>query len=112
MATDWLPELADDDLATLMEALEAWEVKDQASEMFGDVMEAVVTTPGTRESQAFVESRQREKQKRDAAKSARKERSVLLRAKLLMLRERRRTERGLHASLVRENAGVTDPVDA
>lgn len=93
---DWLPELDDDDLAILMEALEAWESKDAAGEMFGDVVEMIVTGGGEpRDSRhaRIREERRIQRLDRDRAKAQRKERSVLLRAKLLTLRDRRRVDR-------------------
>lgn len=91
--TDWLPELSDDDLATLMEALEAWEDKDASSEMFGDVMEMIVTPQDPDAKVQLRESRERDKITRRQQKAVRKERSVLLRAKLLTLRNGRRVDR-------------------
>jgi hypothetical protein len=46
----------------------------------------------------FEQLRNREQVKRDREKAVRKERSVILRAKLLTLRDRRRVERGLRVS--------------
>ncbi len=42
--------------------------------------------------QSVAEERQREKAERESAKKFRKERSILLRAKLLMIRDRRRSQ--------------------
>lgn len=92
MTPDWLPELSDDDLAALMDALEAWETKDQAHEMFGDVVEMIVTKGDPSSHADLREQRRKEKVTRDRERAIRKERSVLLRAKILTLRERRRVE--------------------
>jgi hypothetical protein len=87
---EWLPELGDDDLAVLVEALEAWERKDQAGEMMGDLMEEMVRGREPH-SRAHVEARiAAEKRERERATQLRKERSLLLRAKLLTIRDRRR----------------------
>jgi hypothetical protein len=90
---DWLPELDDDDLAVLVEALEAWESKDAAGEMFDDVVEMIVTGGEPGGHARMREERRIQKLDRDRAKKQRKERSILLRAKLLTLRDRRRVER-------------------
>ena len=105
---DWLPEFGDDDLDTLMEALEAWESKDQASEMFGDLVGAVMMRD-VGETTEFAQHQSREKIKRERAKVARKERSVLLRAKLLTLRDRRRVERVITTSLDQSKAADAVP---
>jgi len=89
---DWLPELTDDDLNALFEALEAWESKDFGGEIMGELLAATMFRgdPATRAD--FDRSQREDKQKRERAKALRKERSVLLRAKLLTLRDRRRVE--------------------
>lgn len=85
---EWLPELTDDDLETLMEALVAWESKDAAGEMFSDVVEFAIGDPAKRAN--FAAERQRERLATQRAKTGLRERSVILRAKLLTLRDRRR----------------------
>jgi hypothetical protein len=85
---DDLPELDDDDLAVLGEALEAWEHKDAASEIFGDMLEAFAG--GHRTVASLHESRAKEKADALRERTIRKERSVLLRAKLIAIRKRRR----------------------
>lgn len=83
----------DDDLDTLMAALVAWESKDAAGEMFGDIFGLVVSR-GDPKLQAHLEAeRLTEKQQCARAKAVRQEQSVVLRAKLLTLRDRRRVER-------------------
>jgi hypothetical protein len=97
---DWLPELTDDDLATLQEALEAWESKDAAGEMFGDVIEALLTDRmPERQAQGVAATRAAQKLKAQRAQAVRKERSVILRAKLLTLRDRRRVESAAAAAI-------------
>jgi len=105
--TDWLPELIDDDLDTLIEALEAWETKDMASEMMGDVLDTIVVIGDTRAKAQLAEQRRTEKVKRTKEANQRKERSVLLRAKLLTLRNRRRVESVITAQA--DNAVREDP---
>lgn len=90
---DWLPELHDDDLGTLIEALEAWESKDDSGEIIGELFESILAGRDPQAKAQFEAVRNADKQKRVRAKANRKERSVLLRAKLLTLRDRRRVER-------------------
>jgi hypothetical protein len=93
---DWLPELTDDDLTTLAEAMEAWESKDLSGEMLGDVLGAMLVDRRDVTAKAkYEEEHAREQLKRDRVKAVRKERSVVIRAKLLTLRERRRVERAI-----------------
>lgn len=89
---DWLPELTDDDLGTLIDALEAWESKDQAGEMLGDVLGAMLTRDDPRAKHELEQRMRSDQLMRDRAKGMRKERSVMLRAKLLTLRNRRRVD--------------------
>jgi hypothetical protein len=100
--TDWLPELTDDDLTTLVEALESWESKGTAGALMSDIMGAMMAGDNPRAQAAVEEHRRADQLKRDRETAVRKERSVLLRAKLLTLRERRRVER-LAANAVRED---------
>lgn len=90
--TDWPPELGDDDLATLIEALEAWEHKDDSSEMFGDILDVIMDEKNPQKRAAVQEARAAQKLEMKRKKDSRKERSVLLRAKLLTLRDRRRVD--------------------
>lgn len=91
---DWLPELVDDDLATLIEALEAWEEKDLSNQMFVDVLDMIVGPPrDPAERAALSAQRAGQTLDRKRLKAVRKERSIILRAKLLTLRDRRRVER-------------------
>ncbi len=96
--TDWIPELDDDDLNTLVDALEAWESKDQAAEMFGDIVDTVLGANDPRAAHALADRRRDSQQQARREKSVRKERSILLRAKLLTLRNRRRVEGTIRAT--------------
>ena len=104
MATDWLPELSDDDLDTIVDALETWESKGASGEMFADMVGMMIGASSPKMEADVARAQAQEQVKRDRAKAVRKERSVLLRAKLLTLRDRRRVERGLSASM-RETTG-------
>ena len=99
---DWIPELADDDLDFLMDALEAWEAKDIATGMMVDMVAGMMIDRRDPAARADFE---REVQTRRAegisAKRLRKERSVLLRAKLLTIRDRRRAEHMVEGALGR-----------
>jgi hypothetical protein len=88
---DGLPEFADDDIEVLMEALEAWEVKDAAATITTHVLDNMLARrlghapAATMKSDAEVRQLARDKRWR-------KERSLLLRAKLLQIRDRRHAE--------------------
>lgn len=97
--TDWTPELADDDLDTLMDALEAWESKDLSGEIMGSMFDSLFTSKAGPMPANIVADRAREQRERESAKRLRKERSVLLRAKLLMIRDRRCAEHMMHDAL-------------
>jgi hypothetical protein len=91
--TDWLPELADDDLEVLLEALEAWEHKDVAGDLAGAWIDAMLTKSAGPPPADIAERRRRDEAKRAQQQHWRKERSVLLRAKLIVIRDRRHSER-------------------
>src|ERR1700738_4742882 len=101
MTTDWMPELGDDDLDVLMEALEAWEAKDVS----GDIMVAVIDGMMSRSHGPMppdiAEKRRVDKLNAERDKRTRKERSVLLRAKLLTIRDRRRADHMVEGALGR-----------
>jgi hypothetical protein len=84
--TDWLPELDDDDIDTIAEALEAWE-SNEAGEMWTWIGTIESIPPNIRMRVNALASKER-----DMAR-IRKERSVTLRAKLIQLRNRRRVEK-------------------
>lgn len=93
MPTDWIPELADDDLDTLIEALEAWEHKDAAGDIMTTLIGSMLTRKHGDEMGAMVAAeRAKEAESAETKKRLRKERSVILRAKLLMLRDRRQAQ--------------------
>jgi len=85
-------DLTDDDLTTLVEALEAWESKDTAGEMFGDMIAMMFTKDDPVQKAKFESELSADRVKRDRAKAIRKERSIILRAKLLFLRNSRRVD--------------------
>lgn len=90
---EWLPELSDDDLATLMEALKAWENNDDsAADFMSDLMDAALVAKQSGKMPDVEDVRRSCELKRERKKAVREERSVLLRAKLLTLRDRRRVE--------------------
>jgi hypothetical protein len=87
--------LTDDDLDTLVDALEAWESKDFGGEMLGDLVGAMVFSKSgdPNEKARYEADMETERKKRERARAHRKERSVLLRAKLLTIRNERRVAR-------------------
>ncbi len=100
--TDWLLELDDSDLETLIDALEAWESKDMAGDIMGTLLDSVLSQKHRGMPADVSEQRRRDVAEREANKRMRKERSVLLRAKLLTIRDRRRAERMTHEALSRQ----------
>lgn len=80
------------DLDTLIEAVEAWESKDAFGELMGVVFEAIAGPRDRYEREAWLTKRaaEREARSRDLedTRRVRKERSVLLRAKLIAIRDR------------------------
>lgn len=93
MTEAWLPDISDDDIDVLLEALEAWETKDVAGDIMGDIFSAVLAGKDPAAKAEMENSRRGEKVQRERAKVLRKERSIMLRAKLLTIRERRRVDR-------------------
>lgn len=92
MTPDTLMDLTDDDLTTLVEALEAWETKDFSGELMGMMLESVLAKGDDNQRAQREAQRELEKAKRERQKEIRKEQSVILRAKLLVIRNRRRVE--------------------
>lgn len=76
-------ELSSDDINVLCEALEAWEQKDTMTDLMADMIGAMFTK-GDPESKAKAEAeRIKAEAERNMRATARKKRSVVLRAKLL-----------------------------
>lgn len=82
-------QLSENDIAVLIEALEAWENKDGAGEILGDMMDAMFAKQDPVAIEAMKREREQARVKRERERSARKEQSVLLRAKLLTIRNER-----------------------
>lgn len=79
-------ELTRQDLDVLIEAVEAWESKDLA----GDMMESMLTSMMCKSEQDVEKHKsefEKRQEKRESARRVRKERSVVLRAKLIGLRD-------------------------
>lgn len=75
-----------DDIDTLVEALEAWENKSDVGEFMGDLLGAMLCKDDP-VAKAKMETERRDRmQKADREKRRRKERSVVLRAKLIDFR--------------------------
>lgn len=77
-----------DDMNVLLEAMEAWESKDMAVEIMGEMLAGVMTDRRDPIAKAQLEAERAERQKKSSeARQHRKERSVLLRAKLIQMRD-------------------------
>ena len=68
----------------LMDAVECWE-KDDGGELFVTLVGGMMTPPDQREE--FMEERKKESEEKAAEKKARKERAILLKAKLISMRD-------------------------
>jgi hypothetical protein len=98
--------LTDDDLDTLVDSLEAWENKGFAGEVMGDLMGAMLMDRKNPEQVAsFERERLAQRAKAEREKVARKERSIILRAKLLSIRNERRVGR-VESAVLREPVGL------
>ncbi len=83
-------QLSDDDISVLLESLEAWVSKDFAGEMMGDLLGSMFIKDDPIAKAKFDDERLAQKVNRDREKVVRKERSIILRSKLLMMRNERR----------------------
>lgn len=84
-----------DDLSVLMEAMEAWEAKGNYGNLLSSVMGAMLVRGDDEEAESARAFREREAKQRVEAEEAsrlRKERSILIRAKLVMMMDRLRAE--------------------
>lgn len=81
--------LTDDDIAVLLEALEAWESKDFGSQIMASLLGRMISRDDPASRAAIEAAETREEQKYKHEQQVRKERSVRLRAKLLDLRSTR-----------------------
>jgi len=75
-----MDELNDDDLETLIDALEAWEHKGAAGEMMGELFGALLCRDDPAAKAKMLDERARDKMASERAKA------ILLRAKLLTIR--------------------------
>ncbi len=77
------------DLDILIEALDAWENKEMAGEMMGELMTMMMLgKDATQEDKAEYEiNRDAKREKAEFEKRERKETSLLLKAKLIMLKQ-------------------------
>lgn len=72
-----------EELTVLLEAMEAWVNKDAAGEILGDVVTSLVSK-NQEEAKAI---RQECRQKADTARALRKERAILIQAKLIRMKD-------------------------
>jgi hypothetical protein len=80
-------ELTSDDINLLIEATEAWENKDQAGEMLSDLFAGMLSERTPEARQKIEAETALRKGKNMATTRTRKERSVVLRAKLISIRD-------------------------
>jgi len=81
-------EFTKQDLEVLFEAVEKWESEDMAGEMMGMMLEGMIGERSPEAQLKFKLDREERERKRKIAQRQRKERGVLLRAKLVMLKDR------------------------
>lgn len=73
-----------DDLMTLVEAMEAWETKDATGELMGSLFGAMLMRDSDPDAKAKYDAEEKaRKMLAEEARNQRKERSILLRAKLI-----------------------------
>lgn len=80
-------EFTKQDLDVLFEAVEKWEQEDMAGEMMGMILEGMVGDRSPEAQAKMKAEREERERKRKIAQRQRKERGVLLRAKLVMLKD-------------------------
>lgn len=86
-------ELTVQDLEVLVEAMTAWEEKDFAGEMLGDLFGAIMSDKLTEEGKKKLEEEKKEKNiLREKQKKVRKEQSIMIKAKLLSLKTKLEVE--------------------
>jgi hypothetical protein len=79
-------ELTKQDLDVLIEAVESWESKDAAGEMAAEIMTAMISR--SKEDYDLMQSKRSvEKASRERERRTRKDRSIVLRAKLIQIRD-------------------------
>ena len=81
----------EDDLNTLIDALKAWENKDLSGQIMADVIGFLTIKKGDPGYAEYETERLRIKADQDRAQASRRERSVILQAKLLDIRNNLRT---------------------
>lgn len=75
------------DLDTLIEAVEAWEREDAFGDMMGDMLTSLVCRDDPIAKAKIEEERAKQKIERDQKRTTKKERGIMLRAKLIQLRD-------------------------
>ena len=79
-------ELSRQDVSVLLEALDAWEVKDANGRMMGSLLGAMLSR-NDEERAKMKEMEDRENKKMEESMRIRKERAIILKAKLLQMRD-------------------------
>ncbi len=85
-------EIDNDDIAVLLDALKAWEQKDTAGQILGELFGAMVAGDDPMARLELEAKRAKDRSEREQAKRVREETSTLLRAKLITIRKRRNVE--------------------
>ena len=79
--------LSSKEIDTLVEALEAWETKDNTGRLLGGLMSAMLSDKMGDEAKAKMEAAEKEREeKAEREQKQRKETSLLLKAKLVMMK--------------------------
>jgi hypothetical protein len=75
------------DYDTLIEAVEAWEAKDFGSRLIGTMLGAMACGKDDESREKFEADQEKQRVKSEAESRVRKERGVMLRSKLISLRD-------------------------
>lgn len=82
-----MEKLTSDDISILLESLKAWEEKDLAGDLMSTLLEGMLLKPRNEMEEAQQKAdREAKRAKADSERAYRKERSVLLQAKLISMR--------------------------
>ena len=81
-------EFTKQDLDVLFEAVEAWEKEDKGPGIMGHLFSGMMSEKSPEAAAKMEQEMERRQREADAAKLKRKERGVILRAKLIQLRDK------------------------
>jgi len=86
-----MDELSIDEIRVLIDAMDAWEDKDFSGELLTSMLESLLPI-GNREKSTIEMERKLRRDKMISDKANRKDRSVLIKAKLIMILDKKRVE--------------------